>query len=328
MSTTLDILSNTPTPPPAPPRPRDAYRRPVTPMVEGRLSATRILIAMGLLAFGVWVCREAWKEIFIDFGYGNTEYSHILMVPFVAAFLVYVRRLRLRHFRVSQTWLGVLLVITGLTMSNAGLETGKTALFHAGTVLIALGCVVSAVGKNAIFRFLPAVLVLAFLVPVPGEIRQVIAQKLQDWTAGFVQSLLSLFNFPIQVEGNNLIVNGQRVTVAEACNGMRLVFPLFLISFAFAFGLPLRNSFRLVLLLVSPIIALACNIIRTVPIALLHGYAPDWYADPSQGTKLAEKVHDVGGWVMLPIAMLVVLGLVKLMRWLMLPVHRYTLASQ
>jgi exosortase len=330
MSSALEIDRPTTPPPQAlvePPK-RDAYRRPKLPVVEGRLSVLRVLLAIALLGVSIWVCREAWHEIFIDYGYGNSEYSHILMVPFVVGFLVYVRRLRLRHFRVSHTWMGPLLVATGLSMSRSGLELQYLAMFHAGAVLVGLGAVVSALGKNAIFRFLPATLVLAFLIPVPGDLRLEIAQQLQNWTAGVVQAMLSLFNFPINVSGNNLTINSQRITVAEACNGMRLVFPLFLIAFAFAFGLPLRNSIRLMILLVSPIVALACNIVRTVPIALLYGYAPGWYEDPKDGFRLASQIHDISGWIMLPIAVLVLLGLVRLLRWLMLPVQRYTLASQ
>ena len=48
---------------------------------------------------------------------------------------------------------------------------GIESFWHGGSVLVVLGCVVSVLGKHAIFRFLPVVAVLVFLVPVPGEIR-------------------------------------------------------------------------------------------------------------------------------------------------------------
>ena len=50
-------------------------------------------------------------------------------------------------------------------------------------MLVVLGCMVAVLGKHLIFRFFPAVAVLVFLVPVPGQIRQDIAVPLQTWTA-------------------------------------------------------------------------------------------------------------------------------------------------
>jgi hypothetical protein len=51
--------------------------------------------------------------------------------------------------------------------------------------------------------------------------------------------------------GNVLIINGERVGVGEACNGMRLVFALALVVYAFAFGTPLKPATRLILLALS-----------------------------------------------------------------------------
>ena len=44
--------------------------------------------------------------------------------------------------------------------------------------------------------------------------------------------------------------------------------------------------------------------------------------------KIAETFHTYSGWMMLPIAFFLLLGIVKLLRWAMLPVIRYPLASQ
>jgi len=63
------------------------------------------------------------------------------------------------------------------------------------------------------------------------------------------------------------------VTVAEACNGMRMVFALVLVSYAFAFSMPLRNGVRLVVLAASPLAAIVCNVIRLIPTIWLYGNA-------------------------------------------------------
>ena len=114
----------------------------------------------------------------------------------------------------------------------------------------------------------------------------------------------------------------RRGPVAEACNGMRLVFPLVLITFVFAFSIPLRNRIRAVLLLASPLVALVCNVIRTVPTVWVHGQFPDGRS------AFPEQFHTAAGWAMLPLAFVVLLVIIRLMRWAQLPIQRYTLASQ
>jgi exosortase len=195
---------------------------------------------------------------------------------------------------------------------------GQT-MWHIGAVLVVLGCVLSILGKNVLFRFFPAVLVLVFLIPVPGMIRQEIALPLQAWLAQIAQVLLEVLGVEVARTGNQLIVNNTPVAIAEACNGLRLVFALILVVYAFAFGLPLRNGVRVLLLLASPLVAMFFNIIRILPTALLYGY---------ESRPLADTFHDYAGWMMLPITFATLYGLIKLLKWAMVPVTKYTLASQ
>lgn len=328
MSTTVDIPA-TQLPPASPSTPkRDAYRRVTRAVRHNRLTALRLLAAGLLVLVGLYACLDAWREIFLEYAWGNEEYTHIFVVPFVAALLIYVRRMRLRHFQVTGTLLGPLLVMTGLAMNFAGYQRGIQVMLHSGAVLVALGCVVSVLGKNTILRFLPAVLVLAFLIPVPGKLRLEIAVHLQNWTAQIAHVLLNTIGFATEVTGSTLAINGRPVIIAEACNGMRSVFLLLLLAFAFAFALPLRNSVRTLLLLVSPLVALASNVVRTLPTILMYGYAPDWFENPETGQWMANQFHSLAGWAMYVVSFLIWLGIVWLLRWTMLPIQRYTLASQ
>jgi exosortase len=298
---------------------RDAFKRYTRIATEGRLNFWRILGALLMVGLSVWLCWEAWAEI-VTYGVVDLEYSHILLVPFVAAFLIYVRRKRLRHFGVRATWLGPMILLVGLTAHGYGLEHNRQFLFQSGAVVAMLGAIVSFLGKNALFRFMPAVLVLAFMIPMPNKIRlEWISLPLQQTTAQISHVFFQVLGMDTILRGNTLEMNGQVVVIAEACNGMRLVFPLFLIAFAFTFGLPLRNSVRVFLLLLSPLVALACNVIRTMPNIWLYGNTEKWIAD---------EFHNWSGWAMLPIAFFVLLGIIRVMRWMHIPVQRYTLAAQ
>ena len=179
----------------------------------------------------------------------------------------------------------------------------------------------SVLGKNVIFRFFPAIAVLIFLVPVPGMIRQRIALPLQSWTAQAAQTGLEICGVETELSGNMLRINGQDVTMAEACNGMRMVFPLILVSYAFSFALPLRNRVRFLMLLASPLVAIFCNVLRTLPTIWLYGR----YG--SHG-KIPNAFHTYSGWAMLLISFIVLLLIIKALKWAMLPLTRFPLASQ
>jgi exosortase len=270
---------------------------------------------MGCLA--VAATFDAWADIY-DLARRETEYSHIFLVPLVALWMVFARRLRIRHCKPIGTPLGVLIAVGGWAVHLYGYYNGYQTLWHGGAVLVMLGCVLSVLGKAALFRFFPAIAVLVFLIPVPPHYRLAIAQPLQTWTAEVSQTILELLGAAVRREGDNLVVNGNDVMIVEACNGMRMVFSLFLVSYAFSFGLPLRNTVRFIVLLASPVTAIICNVIRVVPNAYAYGYV---------SKNVGDMLHTYLGWLMLPVSFLILLGVIKLLRWAMVPVMKFSLAA-
>ena len=275
------------------------------------------LAAAFMAVLGIVATWPAWADMY-QIAYNDEEYSHIFLVPLVALWMVFVRRLRFRHCRTTGTALGFIIAGLGWAISSYGFNHGHQSLWHGGSVLVVVGCIVTVLGKQLLFRFFPAVAVLVFLVPVPGMIRQQIAIPLQTWTAQISQVVLEVVGVPVERSVNQLTVNGNPVNIIEACNGLRMVWPLILMSYAFSFGLPLRNSVRLAVLAASPLAAIFCNVVRILPTIWLYSY---------HTKSVADLFHDYSGYMMLPIAFLILLGLIKALRWAMIPVMRYTLAS-
>jgi exosortase len=276
------------------------------------------IAAGALAALGVVLAWPAWEDLY-TIASNDDEYNHIFLVPFVAAWMFWARRVRLRTCPPSGTFVGPAIAGVGWLCSSLGYDHALQSLWHAGAVLILTGCILSVLGKNVLFQFLPAFVALLFLVPVPGAIRQEIGLPLQNVTAWITQALLEACAVPIERSGNELRINDVSVTVAEACNGLRMVFGLVLVSYAFAFSLPLRNTTRAVVILLSPVVAMFCNVLRLVPTVLLYGYAD---------RSAADLFHDVSGWVMLPLAFIVLMGVMRVFKWALLPVMRFNLAYQ
>ena len=312
---------------------------------KGRPAWTKLrLIGAALMAVaGFAVTSDAWSDIY-TIAQGDEEASHIFLVPIVFAWLIWVRRGRFRNCRPIGNLVGPLMVLTGWMISSIGYNHAIQSFWHGGALLIVLGCFATVAGAEVMWRFLPAFAVLIFLVPVPGMIRQQISLPLQRGVAVITASALELMNVPVYRFGNTVHVNGVPVNIVEACNGMRMVFALVLVSYAFAFGTPLRAHVRMIILVASPISAMLCNIIRLVPTAWIHGYYNmpyresvmepiipfSWlkslqiFGDQSDPT-FGDVFHDAAGWGMLVLAFLLLMGIVRVLRWALIPVERYNL---
>jgi exosortase len=280
-----------------------------------------------LAAVAVLACYQAWDDIlhivlkfpeqFPFIGVGDEEASQVLLVPFIAFWMIWIRRRRFRKCQPVGTWIGPVFVAIGGATTLFGYYQGYQSLWHGGAVLVLTGAILSVLGRDVFFNFLPAFLVLVFLIPAPARFRQQIALPMQSATAVVTQQVFDVIGIPVERSGNLLSINGTDVTIAEACNGMRMVFALFLASYAFAFGTPLRWYARLIILVGSPLSAILCNVIRLIPTLWFFGHA---------SREFAGNFHDISGWIMLPIAFFMLLSMVGTLKWALIPITPHPLA--
>jgi len=281
---------------------------------------TTLDLALGaaLVALAVGATYRAWSDIFV-IAWQDVESSHIFLVPLIAGWLVWLRRERIRQCRPRGCWVGPVLAMIGVLAGQWGWSSGVDAAWHGGAILTVLGALLTVAGVDVARRFSPAFALAVFLIPVPGTLRQAIAIPLQNASARATQYVLDLAGILTERTGNVVIVDDMPVAVAEACNGMRMVFALVLVIYAFAFSLPLRNSVRLLLLLATPVVAIVGNVARLVPTVLAYARL-----EP----ETADTIHDLSGWVMLAFAFVALLGIEHVLRWALIPTQRFTLAQR
>jgi len=278
--------------------------------IKSPWSMARVAITCLLVAAGAWAIRGAWADTF-RLAWRDEESSHIWLVPFLAAWLVWLRRNELSKISPHSSWLGPVLVAGGWMLGHKGFTAVRHGPLQFSAVVILLGCVLSVLGPSVLRKAWPAVLVLVFLIPVPGMIREKLAIPLERATAAATTSVLHVTGFPVSRSGNQIQINKYPVTVAEGCNGLRMIFPLFLVVYVLCFTLPLRPWVRILLLITSPISAIICNVLRLIPTVLLYGYA---------SKSVADSFHSLSGWPMVCIAFITLMGLMKLLQAFRIPV--------
>jgi exosortase len=290
---------------------------PTTAMTERGPAASRVprLVSLALAGAFVGTAIAAtwpiWDKVFA-YALSREEQSHSLLALPIVAWLIWLRRDQVAAAVTRPSVWGALMIALGWFLAVAGFRTGIELAMNGGALLIIIGAALSALGTRVLGAVLPAVFALAMVLPVPGRVRTVVAAPLQDWSASITTGVIELFGLPVSQSGNVLTVNGVPVAIAEACSGMRMVTALAIIAYAFVFTLPLRPWARLLVLALSPVLALSVNIIRLIPTALFYGYA---------SPRAALVFHDVSGWGVLLIALAMLAGTVRVLRWLELPVN-------
>lgn len=284
-------------------------------MIDGELKpepvwkAWHALAAAALVGAAVFAGWEVWRDIY-NYARHDEESSQILLVPIVVAWIAWVRREKLVGCRPVGLGLGTLMIGLGWLMHTVGNRFMIQSFWHGGAVLMAAGAVVAVVGRQVMWRLLPAFGALIFLLPVPATGRHLIAYPLQSVTAHATQVCGEALGMSVERTGNLLSINGNNVAIAEACNGMRMVFTLLLVCYTFAFTTPLPGWVRALVLVFSPVVAVICNVIRLVPTVYVFGH---------YSKETGEMFHDMGGWVMLLVGYFMLMGIVRLVRWISAP---------
>jgi len=272
-------------------------------------SPLRIAGLLLLGAISVFATLDAWGDIAF-LATRHEENSHILLVPVVAAWLAWVRKDAILAAVPKTSWLGPCMIGLGWGLSWFGYYNATQSMWHLGAVMALIGAVVTWVGPRLLLRAWPAFVVLALMVPVPASVRELIALPLQRATATATEFSFHLMGIDVVRHGNLLQYNGHDIAVAEACNGMRMVWALFLVSFVVAFGSPLKPWVRVAILVVSPLSAVICNVLRMAPTVLAYGH---WSIES------ADLFHDLSGWAMIVLAFVLLLGFLELLRWIGFP---------
>ncbi len=169
---------------------------------------------------------------------------------------------------------------------------------------------IARVGWRVFARVWPAFAFLIFLLPLPDAVNTSVSQPLQGLATSCSSKLLRLSGLWVMPEGNVILVGKERLEVAAACNGLSMLMSLAATVAATATLLPMATGKRVVLLLSIVPIALFSNVLRiTVTAWCYYKFGAD------VGSKYA---HDIAGWAMMPLAMVLVGLELALMSWLVI----------
>jgi exosortase len=234
---------------------------------------------------------------------GNESSSHILLIPLVAFFLLYLERQTIFSITRASVASGSALALGGVVLfwlarlspvPQEGnwllcLQTLSIVLVWMGGFLICYGF---AAFRAAAFPLL----FLLLMVPIPDVILDRIILALQEGSTEIAYLIFQAVGIPVLRHGFLLTVPGVTIEVAKECSSIRSSIALF-ITCLLAAHLYLRTGWKMLLLVVLCFpLSILKNGVRIATLTLLS-----IYVDPSF---LTGKLHRDGGFVFFLLALL------------------------
>ncbi len=225
----------------------------------------------------------------------DEDMGHGFFVPAVAVFIVWKRRRELMSITPRPTWWGIVIVAWGA--AQLYLATLGAELFLARTAFIISGIgVILLLGGLPVLRALAFPLfLLLFMVPIPAIIYNQITFQLQLLASRLAEFALIGLGVPVLREGNVLELSSQRLSVVEACSGIRSLLTLSFLSLVYAYFFDRKVWMRWVLLAATVPIALVANAGRVTVTGLLSEVNPE-YAEGA--------IHEASGGVIFLIGLM------------------------
>jgi len=236
-----------------------------------------------------------------DVWMGSDEYSSGMLVPFLAAYVVWSRRQEFSSIPVRSLVLagGAAVAVTqGIRM--AGLFYMYQSAERLSLPLAVAALVLLLLGWRYLWRLTGVLLFLCLMLPWPNRIQQMLAVPLQQWATGSAVFCLELGGWNVLRDGNIIRIGDTSVAVAEACNGLRMITAFFVIS-GLVVLLTRREWWAKAVVLASSLpIALLCNTLRlaVTSVAFTVIESEEW----------RQGFHDYGGYAMMPLGLAIVVG--------------------
>ncbi|MGX7926155.1 exosortase A [Tsuneonella sp. HG094] len=252
-------------------------------------------LALAALTFAEWrEMAHQWWDI--------DTYNHVLLVPVIVAWLVWLRQGELAK-TTPRAWIpGHLFVLFGLSLWLVGRGTEINLFAQAGVILAFQGAFLAVLGIRIALIVAFPLAYLCFLVPFGDEL----IPALQQVTASLTIALTHASGVPAVIDGLFIDTPAGRFVVAEECSGVK--FLIAMVAFTVLLGWTgfTRWRPRIALVAAAAILSILANGVRawgTIYVAQLIGIERAGGFD-----------HIVYGWVFFAIVIAVVIA--ASWRWL------------
>ncbi|MCM0001191.1 MAG: exosortase A [Erythrobacter sp.] len=269
-----------------------------TPRAAARLPVAwrAPLAALGAAALAlVFASFDAWSEMAHQWWNIDT-YSHLMLVPFIIAWLVALKEEELASLTPQPFLPGLVGVAASLVLWRAGEGAGINLVAQAGAVGALQAAAVTVLGLRASLVLALPIAFVAFLVPFGDEI----IPALQAITAEIAIALTHASGIPARIDGIYIDTPAGLFIVAEACSGVKFLIAMVTLGVLVSATRFNRWTTRAGFMAACVIVPILANGVRA--------WATIFVAQYVGAEKATGFDHIVYGWVFFAMVVAVLLG--------------------
>lgn len=258
-----------------------------------------VALAIPVFWFGLVSLKDAWSV---------PEYSHGPLIPIVSAYL-FLREMKFvppTDRTVVDRWPGFWVMMVALLVATIGNVARIPDIVTYGMIVWIWGLVLLSFGAKRGIVLWTGVLHLIFMLPLPNFLYWQISTQLQFVSSEIGVQLVRSFDIPVFLDGNVIDLGIYKLQVAEACSGLRYLFPVMSFSYIFSVLYQGPRWHKVVLLITAAPITVLMNSFRIGVIGVLVNY---------YGIEQAEGfLHSFEGWVIFGACVGILFALAVLMQ--------------
>ena len=237
--------------------------------VSGRLA----MVLGAILVAAFWpIVVGIWGSWFDDRAY--MEHG-ILVVP-AAAYMVWSNRQKLGEIAPRPALWGLLPIVVGAVGSMLGIVTQFIWISRMSLLLSLVGCIALVYGTKMIRALVYPLATLLLMITPPHFVFESLTLQLQLLASRLGAGALEALGYSVLREGNILEMVGIKLSVEEACSGIRSLVAIIFMCVLYNYFFVERNSMRAWILVLAVPIAILGNAVRIVATGVAGQYNPAW----------------------------------------------------
>ena len=258
---------------------------------------TLVIFAIIFICFGWLLYRSGLLLLWLE----DEEYGHGMMVVGLLGYLIFRNNEKLITPVKSFNWFGVFILIIALIFLFLG-EVSNISQMRMYSVWLCLIGVIFSIGGSQLFRkLLIPICIIFLLIPLPGIFGPLLTAELQLISSKLGVWVIRLFGGIVFLEGNVIDMGGVKLLVAEACAGLRYLFPLMSIGAIAGYLMRAPTWMRWTIFIATIPVTIFMNSFRIgVTGLLIEAYG----SGHSEGF-----LHFFEGWVVFVASLIILIGL-------------------
>jgi exosortase len=204
----------------------------------------------------------------------------ILVIP-AATYMVWTKRDRLAKVSRDPSLWGIALLVWGATQATLGLAAHWIWISRTAFLASLAGCIVAMYGFQMVRALAYPLSTLLLMITPPTFLFERLTLDLQLLASRVGENCLELMGYSVLREGNILELVGTKLSVEEACSGIRSLLAILFMCVLYNYFFVRGNFMRALLLVMAVPIAILGNVGRIIATGiasqhnreLIHGTA-------------------------------------------------------